>query len=131
MSFIKNYRFWAVLLCVVVLVSAGVALWLVLSRPEEPTEPDVSVPVIATTTTAASPAVGEGYAFIGTVTEVGDGWLLVEGDADSALPGTVRVHVEGTLPAVQSGDRVAVWHTGQMMPSLPPQIVATRVEKIG
>ena len=53
----------------------------------------------------------------------------MEADADSDITGQVRVVTEETA-AFAAGDRVTVRHTGQMMPSLPPQLVATRIEII-
>ncbi|MBQ8684477.1 MAG: hypothetical protein IJ518_08195 [Clostridia bacterium] len=82
-----------------------------------------------TTTTTTASAVPDGLSFTATVADVGEGWLLVEADEGGFVSGTVRVLFE-QAPSVAVGDRVTVWHSGQMMPSLPPQLVAVAIEKL-
>ena len=46
------------------------------------------------------------------------------------VAGQVRVLLQQPV-SVAAGDRILVRHTGQVMPSMPPQLVATAIEKIG
>ena len=95
------------------------------------TEPaDSSLPTVTTTTTISTAVVTDEFSFIATVTEAGEDFLLVEAEEGSTIAGTVRVLLQQPA-SVTAGDRILVRHTGQMMPSLPPQIVATDIEKIG
>ena len=89
---------------------------------------DSSVADLSTMATTA-PSIAKGPSFTATVLSVGEDWLLVAADAGSDISGQVRV-VTDRVAAFAEGDRITVWHTGQMMPSLPPRLVATDVQKM-
>ncbi len=124
-------RLWIGLACGVALAGIAVGVWLAFGRTAEvDASTSEGTPPTITPTTSTDKPMSEEDSLTATVVEAGEGWLLVEADAGSVIAGQVRVLTEQAA-AFSAGDRVAIWHTGQMMPSLPPQLVATAVEKIG
>lgn len=74
----------------------------------------------------------ESETFTATVTEVGDKRLTVEirdGDELGGLSGTVVVLL-GEDKTFNVGDKVKVTYSGQVMMSEPPQVYATKIEKV-
>ena len=133
MGFMKNYRFWTILFGTV-LVSAMVGCAPVPPQAESsvPTTADATTTTTTTTVTTtntAIPSKNEDFSFSATVIEVGEDYLMVQADADGPVYGEVCVVLQQAA-SVTAGDRIRVWHTGQMMPSLPPRIVATEIEMI-
>ena len=121
------WNFIACILCVALLSA-------VVGCAPVPPQVESSVPTAAdttaiTTTTTAIPSQNEDFSFCATVMEVGEDYLMVQADAGGPIYGEVCVVLQQAV-SVTAGDRIRVWHTGQMMPSLPPRIVATEIEMI-
>ena len=123
-------RVWLCLLGAVLLTgAAGCAETPSRTESSVPTTADTVATVTATTTTTTIPIIpsrNEDFTFYATVIE---DFLLVEADAGGLIYGEVCVVLQQAV-SVKAGDRIRVWHTGQMMPSLPPRIVATEIEMI-
>ena len=123
-------RVWIYLLSAVLLTgAAGCAETPSRTESSVPTTADTVATVTATTTIPIIPSQNEDFTFYATVIEVGEDSLLVEADAGGSVVGEVCVVLQQAV-SVKAGDRIRVWHTGQMMPSLPPRIVATEIEII-
>lgn len=125
MTFWKKHRGVAMLLVPAVIACAALGLWYALGRTASV---DADAGNFPTGTTAAPPPMADDLSFTATVTQLGEDWMLVEAEAGSTVSGTVRV-LFTQAPALSVGDRVLIRHTGQMMPSLPPQFVAVSIEK--
>ena len=125
MTFWKKHRGVAMLLVPVAIACVVLGLWYTLGRREAV---DSGAGALPTGTTAAPPPMADDLSFTAAVTQLGEDWMLVEAEAGCAVSGTVRV-LFTQAPALSVGDRVLIRHTGQMMPSLPPQVVAVSIEK--